>query len=377
MEDKRNITEKNNEGLNKKMKIAMIVPSLENKGPVIVARDIALNNENKNIEFIFISLRKNSFESLKNFSKFRIYELNLGKIPLFSLKLRKIIKKINPDIIHCHCFYPTVITGLYLKEYYNKIISTLHNNPLEDFLYEYGKTISFFMVKMMSFFQKRFYLNISISDYIKNIHKKIGVNNVAVIYNGVPCIEGNYKNFYEKSKKMKLITASVLIKRKNINFLIDVSEKLKDLEIEYELNIIGDGAEKEYLKELVLKKKLEKNIKFLGKISREEVYKELFKSDIFLFSSKSEGFGLAVVEALMCRLPVVTSNIPVMEEIIENDKNGVICNFNVNEYVNAILKIYKDLDEYKRNTQKYFNENFLSKKMSENYVKIYEEIFKN
>lgn len=359
------------------MKVIVIVPSLENKGPVIVARDIALNNKNKDIEFIFVSLRKNSSESLIQFTNFKVFELNLGKIPLFSFKLKKLIKELKPDIIHCHCFYPTLLSGLYLKEYYHKIISTLHNNPLEDFSYEYGKVISFFMVKSMIFFQRKFYLNIAISNYIKNIHNELDLNNVKVIYNGIPSMERNFKIFHTKNQKINLITVSVLNKRKNLDFLIEVCEKLKNLKLEFILTIIGNGSERKSLEKLIKEKKLENEVIFLGKLSREEVYEELFKSDIFLFSSKSEGFGLVIVEALSCNLPVIAGNIPVMEEIIETNKNGIICNFDVNEYVDAILNIYKNLGNFKLNTKKYFNENFSAEAMSENYIKLYKKTQNN
>ena len=83
---------------------------------------------------------------------------------------------------------------MYLKKF--KIISTLHNNPLEDFYYEYGKILSIFMTKVMIFFQKQFYLNISISNYIKEVHKKLELNNIVTIYNGVPKIE-----IFKKAKK--------------------------------------------------------------------------------------------------------------------------------------------------------------------------------
>lgn len=349
-------------------KVVMLVPSLESKGPVIVARDIALYSDNDDILFIFIALRKSNNKDLKICADFKIYELELGKIPLFSLKLRKVIEELKPDIIHCHCFWPTVLAGIYLKKF--KVISTLHNNPLEDFYYEYGKILSIFMTKIMIFFQKQFYLNISISNYISDIYKKLGLTNIFTIYNGIP--ELNFlREVKKEDKKLKLITISVLNKRKNVLFLLEVIKRLKEKKIKLELKIIGDGSERSCLENYVQKNNLQNEVIFLGKLSREIVYKELKESNIFLFSSLSEGFGLVIIEALQCEVPVITSDIPVMKEIITNNKNGIICKLNVEEYTNAILEIYKNLDIFKNNTKKYFNENFLAENMSKNYDKIY------
>lgn len=351
-------------------RVVVILPSFKNLGPEIVARNIAEYME-KNVNFIFISLRKNTDKDLKLFSNFKLYELDLGKIPIFSLKLKKLVEELNPDIIHCHCFWPTVLSGMYLKKF--KIISTLHNNPLEDFYYEYGKILSIFMTKVMIFFQKQFYLNISISNYIKEVHKKLELNNIVTIYNGVPKIEIFKKAKKENNKeKLKLITISVLNKRKNILFLLKVIKELKKKNVKFELKIVGDGNERDSLENYIQKNSLQNEVFFLGKLPREKVYKELEQSDIFLFSSLSEGFGLVIVEALLCEVPVIASNMPVMKEIIINNKNGIICELDIEEYINAILKIYKNLDIFKSNTKKYFNNNFLVENMSKNYLEVYE-----
>jgi glycosyltransferase involved in cell wall biosynthesis len=292
------------------LKVAVILPSFKNLGPEIVARNIA-EYSTKDIEFIFVSLRKNSDKDIKAFSRFEWYELSLGKIPLFSLKLKKIMKKIEPDIVHCHCFWPTVLVGIYLKKM--KIISTLHNNPLEDFYYEYGRIISFLMIKIMIFFQKKFYINISISNYIKEVYEKLGLKNVVTIYNGVPEIKKleNLK-IETESKKIKLITVSVLNKVKNVLFLLEVIKNLKESGKNLELKIIGNGVEKINLQTYMKENNLQDAVVFLGKLERNKVYEELKKADIFLFSSLSEGFGLVIAEALLANIPVVVGNIPVM-----------------------------------------------------------------
>lgn len=355
------------------MKIVMLIPEILNKGPEIVVKDIISNYDGKDIEFIIVSLRKNLCENKELFKNYKIYEVDLGKIPLKFNKLKRIIKNIEPDIIHCHGFWPTVLAGSLLKNY--KIMTTLHNNPNEDFYYKYGKIIGFFMTKIMLFFQKRINLNVAISNYIENTHRNMGLKNIITIYNGIPKV--NCIDFHKKNEKLKLITVSSLIRRKNVDFLIQIMNELNKYVSDIEFLIIGDGVERENLINLVKQFNLEDKVKFLGNLSREEVYGELIKSDIFLFSSLSEGFGLVITEALSLKIPVITSNIPVMKEIIVNGKNGIICNLKVEEYVEAVLEIKNNKEKYIENTSIYFNKNFLAENMSRNYQTEYIKIYRN
>lgn len=352
-------------------KVLMLVPGLQNKGPIIVAKDIVEYCEDPKIEIEFLSLRKNSIENLEKMKNYKIHEINIGKIPYKFFKLKKKIKELKPDLIHCHGFWPTILAVLILNDY--KIISTLHNNPNEDFKYKYGKVNGWLMTRILLNFQKKLNINIAISKYIEEIHKKMGLKNVMTIYNGIPEIKFFEKSVLE-STDFKLILVSGLHKRKNIFFIIEVIKKIKEYIPTIQLKIIGEGQERKKLESKVKQYMLEDNIIFLGEKKREEIYSELNKSDIFIFSSLSEGFGLVIVEALKMGVPVVTSNIPVMKELIISGKNGIICDLNVNKYVEAILEIKKNLNEYKKNTQIYFNENFLAENMSKHYIELYKNL---
>lgn len=351
------------------MRIGMLVPSLENKGPIIVARNIAKYLKN-DIEIVFISLRKNNIDSYNNFLEFEVYELDLGKIPVLLNRKKLItkIKEIDVDIIHCHSYWPTILSGLFLRQYC--IISTLHNNPNMDYTYEYGSALGKIMGWTMLKCQNTFFMNVAISDYIKKIHLDMGIKKkkIMTIYNGI-----EINNIIEKKEKksnngkIKLITVSVLNKIKNIEFLIDVVEEMVQKNIIVTLKIIGDGNFKQVLEKRINDKKLNKFIKLLGSKTRKEIDQELKKADVFVFSSKNEGLGLSVLEALSAEIPVVTSDIPVMKEIIENDKNGYICEVKTNFYIEKILKVKKNINDYNI----VLENKFLISEMSSTYKKLY------
>lgn len=359
-----------------KKRVLVLVPSLDNKGPIIVAKDIADYNKNGYVEFVFVSLKKNKLQDIKEFKKYKIYEIINWKVLFLTGRIKKIIKEIKPDLIHCHCFWPTIMAGIWLKDY--KVISTLHNNPIEDYYYEYGKIVSILMAKIITKCEKKIDMNYAISKYVKDIHINLGISEkkIKVIYNGVKTIQNINDKNKEKSNTFNLITISVLNKRKNIEFLIRVAKKLKEKKIDFIFKIIGDGKERKRIEKLVRTYRIEKNIIFLGNITRENAMLELEKSDLFLFSSKSEGYGLVIVESLVHKTPVIVSNLPVMREIVKDGKNGYILELDEEKYVDKIIKLSKDHHKLTELSNYKFEESFLSEKMSESYVNEYFNFFK-
>lgn len=287
-------------------------------------------------------------------------------------KIREIVQNIKPDIIHCHCFWPTILAGIFLKK--EIIVSTLHNNPLEDYFYEYGFLVSKIMTKISLKFQKSFYMNFAISNYIKKIYIDLGVkeDNLKVIYNGVKKIEQIERK--KKSKTINLITVSVLNKIKNILFLLEVCKELNNRNIQFLFKIVGDGEDREKIEKKIQEYKLEEKILLIGKSSRENVYREMQNADIFLFASKSEGFGLVIIEAIYNGLKVLVPNIPVMSEIVREGIDGYILDFQVTDYVEKII----ELNSSKINSfnSERIDKRFLVENMSEYYTEEYKKIIK-
>ena len=88
------------------------------------------------------------------------------------------------------------------------------------------------------------------------------------------------------------------------------------------LVLIGDGPDRGAAEYIVRKKKLIRDVHFLGKQDR--VYKHLSQADLFLLPSDMESFGLAALEAMACEVPVVASNVGGVPEVIENGVDGYL-----------------------------------------------------
>jgi glycosyltransferase involved in cell wall biosynthesis len=114
---------------------------------------------------------------------------------------------------------------------------------------------------------------------------------------------------------IKIISVGRLVPQKGFERFVEIIEKLK-----YKIKdkkivgyIIGDGPEKEKLIKLVKVKKIEKNVKFLGQKSNP--FPLIKQADLFLLTSYIEGFGLVLIEALLCGIPIVVPKVSSGKEI--------------------------------------------------------------
>lgn len=130
------------------------------------------------------------------------------------------------------------------------------------------------------------------------------------------------------------------------------------------LLIIGDGKDRGKLEKIVREKKLENKIKFMGTLTNP--YTFMKNSKVFILSSKKEGFGLVLVEALYCGTKVISSNCPVgPREILLDGKIGEL--FSVgNKYelltkLNEITKKEYDKNLIRNSLKRYDKKEFLKK----------------
>lgn len=126
-------------------------------------------------------------------------------------------------------------------------------------------------------------------------------------------------------KSSRFVVVSNLIKRKNVDLVLKAFEKIKHTDPLVTLTIIGDGKEKEKLKKLIMHLNLENSVNLVGSKSREDVFKYLEESDVFVLPSVNETFGIVYMEAMAkgC-IPIGTINEGI-DGIIKNGENGYLC----------------------------------------------------
>ena len=114
--------------------------------------------------------------------------------------------------------------------------------------------------------------------------------------------------------------------------------------MKYELWIIGVGAEEESLREYILKNNLS-NVKLLG--YKSNPYKYIKASDLFVCSSRAEGFSTVVSEAIVLEKPIIATKCSGMKELLgENEEYGIVCENSTNALYASIKKILEEKNEY-------------------------------
>lgn len=137
-------------------------------------------------------------------------------------------------------------------------------------------------------------------------------------------------------KKYDLVTACRLVKNKGLDLLLEAI-KLIAYDLKPKLLIIGEGPEFKNLKAKVKSLKLENNVEFAGWLRRREEIAQLFnQSKIFILTSYNEGGPRAALEAIACGLPIITTRVGIIEEIIKDGKNGIFIDWSQEDIAEKI-----------------------------------------
>ncbi len=111
---------------------------------------------------------------------------------------------------------------------------------------------------------------------------------------------------------------------KGVKYLMEAMSMIRQKCGKARLVLVGDGEERQSLETLVRELALGASISFAGRVSNEMVSRYMIASDILVLPSLSEGFPNAVLEAMAVGLPVVTSRVGGLAEIIEEGQNGFL-----------------------------------------------------
>ncbi|MDG6922563.1 MAG: glycosyltransferase family 4 protein, partial [Nitrososphaerota archaeon] len=149
---------------------------------------------------------------------------------------------------------------------------------------------------------------------------KIG-NPVVYIPNGIDVVQARAS---PSDSCVTFCTVSTLSKWKRVDLLIEAADLLHSDKCDFRLLIIGDGRERRRLQQMISAHGLESTVTLLGYMSHSDVLRLLGRADCYVSASKSEGYGLSIAEAVSCGKPIIASYYAGIEELVENDENGLI-----------------------------------------------------
>ena len=363
------------------IKILYLVSTLEKTGPTKQLSYIIKYLDRRNYHPVILTLSpepSNSFwHFFSNSINVELHSLNLSRLNgLFFAKrmVKEFILENNICIVHSQGIRADNIMSSIGKDVCYKVM-TLRNYPYFDYCINYGKLFGFIMadrhISYLKKADKSFVVSKSVSELIR---KKTGCL-FDYIRNGIDVDIFN-RNIYDKNILRKKFgipeKVKVFISVGNLSYGKDpltIIRAFNELDsCKYTLIILGDGV----LKNECQKAIKNKNRKLIGKV--DNVLDYLMASDFFITASLSEGMPNSVMEAMLCGLPCVLSDILPHIEINEiNKKSSVL--FGVGNHLSLLKSINKILDnDYSIMSEAaqdivyhYLNAKYMSQKYQDTY----------
>lgn len=351
-------------------KIIHVVPEFGLAGAETMVENLVNNIDKKNYQIKLISLYNYHSPITERLEKngYEIIYLDKKKGIDLSIirKLKKVFKEEKPDIIHTHRYVLEYVVPANNMSCKSKIIHTVHNVANKE------------VDKKRRILQKRWFKKfnitpVGISDIIKDtIVKEYNLNpkKVPVVLNAIDmskCIKKlDYSNTY------KILNIGRLAEQKNQKFLIDVFYKVHQRHPEYKLKIIGNGPLYDEIHNQIISLGLEKFVEI--EKDKPSCFEDLNNSDIFILTSKWEGVPMTIIEALGTGLPILSSNVGGISNMIENGVDGILINLDEEEFVNNIIELMENKNKREQlgiNALKK-SKIFTAKEMAKKYQKIYE-----
>ena len=158
-------------------------------------------------------------------------------------------------------------------------------------------------------------------------------------------VQNNTQNHGEGRDQVNLLWAGRFLKLKHPEYAIEAAKRLKEQNISFHLDMIGDGEMAETCRELVKTYQLEQQVSFLGFHAPDEVRTYMEQADIFLFTSNYlEGWGAVLNESMNSGCAVVTdASIGAVPFLIKHGRNGMVYkDGNLDEFCSYVLQLAQD-----------------------------------
>ena len=283
------------------------------------------------------------------------------------------INKFHPNIVLSSDAHSILISET-TKKIFNfkyKTISVIQNNLTRVFEYRLQGNLRPVVKSVFSYFLRKSNSVVTVSKYLsKDVYKLFGLDRLpATISMLMPNKVLKTDNLKNRDEDRNIIVSVARLDNQK-----DHETLLKAFDIVYEdlknteLWIVGDGPLLKELKILTSKLGIKKSVKFFGWVQDSE--KLLQKCDVFVLSSKWEGFPLSILEAMCVGLPVIASDCKYgPREIIGNNTYGIL--FPVGDYnklAESLISLLRDkkkrnyyAKKSKERHQKYLNDRMLLK----------------
>ncbi|MEZ4210152.1 MAG: glycosyltransferase family 4 protein [Patescibacteria group bacterium] len=323
-------------------------------------------------------------------------ELKKLKVPVFTVPMQgmtdlsassaihKLLQKYEPDIVHTHGQRAGLLgrvasRGLSLINIHTEHTYTDNfklNNPVLHWTH----------LRAMKVLDRLTNHTIAVSDSVRTFLVSSGItkpDKVSIIHNGIDSLKSKpsevaikkYRASLDVSPRDLLVgTIGSLNKQKDTDVLIKAFANMHTKWPNTKLLIIGKGERLRELQNLVKKLDIKDSVRFAGALA--DVNTALFSMDLFILPSRSEAFGISILEAMRAQVPIIASRVGGIPEIITDNYNGLLFESgNVKNLSATMLKLLNDKKLQKKIVSHYAET--LRKFSAKNMAKEVEEIYRH
>jgi N-acetyl-alpha-D-glucosaminyl L-malate synthase BshA len=371
------------------MKIGIVCyPTFGGSGVVATELGKALANQGHQVHFITYSQpARLDFFSANLF----YHEVSVRDYPLFDYapyesalasKLVNVVRFEKLDILHVHYAIPHASAAFMAKQILATyginipFVTTLHGTDIT----LVGKDATYKPVVTFSINQSDGVTTVS-EDLKEDTYKHFEIKkDIRVIPNFIDFTrfslqpKDHFKKAIAPNNERILIHTSNFRKVKRTPDVIEMFQKVQE-KIPSKLLMVGDGPERTANEQLCRELNISDHVRFLGK--QDAIEEILSVSDLFLMPSESESFGLAALEAMACKVPIITTNAGGLPELNVNGYCGFMSNVgDIDDMAkNAIMILENDetLKEFKEHAF-LRAQDFDLKKILPMYIDYYTEV---
>lgn len=239
------------------------------------------------------------------------------KNPITIFKLLNILKKINADIVHAQANKAAQMLSPCLNRLTSKSVVTIHNKKNK--------------LKFLANFDLCVGVSKGVTKHFPNTKR------ATVIYNGITPPEPGDKLAPLPRKlppRKNVLSIGRLVPAKGFDLLVRAAKT-----IDANILIAGDGPDKEQLQQMIENESLTDKVFLLG--HRDDIPSLINQADLIAISSRKEGFSYVFAEALLLGKPVVSTDVPIPNEVLPD---AWIADINENDIANKLKSAINKLD---------------------------------
>jgi len=228
-------------------------------------------------------------------------------------------ERLKFDLIHCHGLYPDGFAAAKIAQRANvPLVMHIHESGIRKSYRKYNRFMRYVMNqadKLVSVSEFQYQTVTAVTDEF--------AGKMRVVYNGIDTEKFSPSARDSSGKAARMIFVGNLIEGKQIDILIKAIDRLKT-RFSLALDVYGSGPKQKQYQQLAQQLNLNHLVKFMGHIENDILAETLKNYNLLVLPSRYETFGVVLIEAMACGLPVVATAVGAVPEIVDSDEVGIL-----------------------------------------------------